>query len=104
MEICKVFEDRDGSEIEEIARVERLLLKEEESAQKPEEDVAAGSNDEDKDESSFKCSKCKKVYHTMGLLKRHEQSCSGAKGKAETNAGTVRPSNEEQKDSCRPRF
>ena len=34
MEICEVFEEWDGSEIEGIATVESLLL-EEESAQKP---------------------------------------------------------------------
>ena len=81
MEICGVFEDWDRSEIEEIAMVERLLLEEKESAQKPKDDEAAGSDDEDEDESSFKCSKCKKIYHTMGWLKRHEQSCSGARRK-----------------------
>ena len=68
-------------------KLEHLLLEEddneEESAPaKLGDDKADGSDDEDEDESSFKCSKCKKVYHTMGWLKRHELSCSGAKGKA----------------------
>ena len=30
----------------------------------------------------FKCCKCQKVYHTLGWLRRHEESCSGAIGKA----------------------
>ena len=86
-EICEVFEEWDESEIEGIATVESLLLleeeegEEEESAPKPEDDEEDGLDDEDEDESSFKCSKCKKVYHTMGWLKRHELSCSGAKGR-----------------------
>ena len=54
----------------------------EESAPKPEDDEEDGSDDEDEDESSLKCSKYKKVYHNMGWLKRHELSCSSAKGKA----------------------
>ena len=82
MEICEVFEEWDESEIEEIATIERLLLEEEETAQKPEDEEADGSDDVDEDESSFKCSKCKKAYHTMGWLKKHELSCSGAEGKA----------------------
>lgn len=89
MEICEAFEEWDGSDIEAIDAVEGLLLEEEdneeeESAQaKLGDDEADGSDDEDEDESSLKCSKCKKVYHTMGWLKRHELSCSGAKGKAQ---------------------
>ena len=89
MEIWEAFEEWEweDSEIEAIAAVESLLLEEddneEESAPaKLGDDEADGSDDEDEDESSFKCSKCKKVYHTMGWLKRHELSCSGAKGKA----------------------
>ena len=86
MEICEVFEEWEGSEIEAIATVESLLLGEgddEEESAPPQlgDDEADGSDDEDEDESSFKCRKCKKVYHT-GWLKRHELSCSGAKGKA----------------------
>ena len=67
-----MFEEWDGSEIEGIATVESLLLEEEEeeeeeeSAPKPEDDEEDGSDDEDEGESSFKCSKCEKVYHTMG--------------------------------------
>lgn len=30
---------------------------------------------EDEDESSFRCSKCKKVFHTMDWLKRRELRC-----------------------------
>ena len=87
MEICEAFEEWEGSEIEAIAAVESLLLEEdddEEESAPPQlgDDEADGSDDEDEDESSFKCRKCKKVYHTMGWLKRHELSCSGAKGKA----------------------
>ena len=61
-----MFEEFDGSEIEEIATVERLLLEEKESTQKPKNDEAHGSDDKDEDESSFKRTRCNKVYHTMG--------------------------------------
>ena len=84
-----MFEEWEDSEIEAIAAVESLLLEEDDNDNEEEsapaklgDDEADGSDDEDEDESSFKCSKCKKVYHTMGWLKRHELSCSGAKGKA----------------------
>ena len=81
-----------------IATVERSLLEEEQEedkeedkeeeneeekrAPKPEDEKEDRSNDEEEYEGSFQCSKCRKVYHTMGWLKGHELSSSGTKGKA----------------------
>ena len=73
-----------------IATVERSLLEEEQEeeneeekrAPKPEDDKEDRSNDEEEYEGSFQCSKCRKVYQTMGRLKGHELSASGTKGKA----------------------
>ena len=50
-----------------------------------ESDCSGSEEDEDEDDESvkkFKCCKCQKVYHTLGWLRRHEESCSGAIGKA----------------------
>ena len=45
-----------------------------------EEDANSSSDSEDEDESvkGFKCTKCRKVYHTVGRLKRHKGKCTGA--------------------------
>ena len=37
----------------------------------------SSSDCEDDNHISFKCCKCKKVYHTRGWLRKHEESCSG---------------------------
>ena len=65
--------------------VDSLLLGGEEE-EVDESDCSGSEEDEDEDDErgvkNLKCCKCQKVYHTLGWLKRHEESCSGAIGKA----------------------
>ena len=41
------------------------------------EEISDNSSDCEDDDQALKCCKCKKVYHTRGWLKKHEDSCSG---------------------------
>ena len=85
MEIAECFEewDPDNEDNETISLDSLLLGGEEEEVE--ESDCSGSEEDENEDDESLKklkCCKCQKVYHTSGWLKRHEESCSGAIGKA----------------------
>ena len=85
MDIAECFEEWDpDNEDNEAINLDSLLLGGEEE-EVDESDCSGSEEDEDEDDESvkkFKCCKCQKVYHTLGWLRRHEESCSGAIGKA----------------------
>ena len=85
MEIAESFEEWDDPDIETLStNLDGLLLGREEE-EVDESDCSGSEEDEDEDDESvktLKCCKCRKVYHTIGWLKRHEENCSGAVGKA----------------------
>ena len=88
MEIAECFEEWDDPDIETLNTINLdslLLLGEEEEEVDEPADCSGSEEDEDEDDESekkLKCCKCQKVYHTSGWLKRHEESCTGAIGKA----------------------
>ena len=81
MEIDELFDEWDESEIEALANLESLIS-EDSAAKGVEEDVnvnsSSDSEDEDESVKALKCTKCRKVYHTVGWLRRHEGKCTGA--------------------------
>ena len=86
---------------EAIANLESLIS-EDSAAKGVEQDANSSSDSEDEDESvkALKCTKCRKVYHTVDWLKRHEGNAN--ENTAKKKAANVRASNENQSDSCRP--
>ena len=84
MEIAESFEEWDDPDIETLSTNLICLLLRREEEEIDESDCSGSEEDEDEDDESvktLKCCKCRKVYHTIGWLKRHEENCSGAVGK-----------------------
>ena len=86
MEIAECFEEWDDPDIEThgTLNLDSLLLVGEED-EVDDSDCSGSEEDEDEDDESvknLKCCKCQNVYHTLGWLKRHEESCGGVIGKA----------------------
>ena len=78
MEIEDLFEEWEDVDFEGI---ESFIIEENGADEVDEEEIEEisdnSSNCEDDEQVSFKWCKCKKVYHTRGWLKKHEDSCSG---------------------------
>ena len=76
-----LLDEWDESEIEALVNLESLIS-EDSAAKGVEEDVnvnsSSDSEDEDESVKALKCTKCRKVYHTVGWLRRHEGKCTGA--------------------------
>jgi hypothetical protein len=89
MEIEDNFEEWDCLDVEEL---EMLFSEDEKEKDEKEKDEKEKDDDESDDESEseneetdeLKCSKCSKIYHVVGWLKKHEVSCDGKTKKSKS--------------------
>lgn len=82
MEIEDNFEEWDFLDSEEL---EMLFSEDDNEKDDDESDSESESENEEDDEvHELKCSKCSKIYHVVGWLKKHEVSCDGKTKKSKS--------------------
>ena len=80
------FEDWDTLDTEEV----ELLFNEDEmesDLEDGESELESESENDSEDDQALKCSKCSKIYHVIGWLKKDKASCGGKENKSKSTKG-----------------